>query len=275
MAAKVLTALENLCEQIREMEAAEQENPEDGEAQEELLTARRGVAAELRESARRLGGEEEEHVETGGTWTDYEAEKCRTQLVIFGLANEYDDYGLAAILGGGSKIRMINITATKAREVYVAYYNKEDATEGLATASADISLSGGPITHTHRAIYNHEIHGYERDKRAEKPRYKPFPTKKSPATGLWTEWESDEEGSMEKEEEGVWKDYQEEGGWKDYSKIDMRTTEKWKTSNTKTNVSTGASSSTTYADADLEDTRSKKRSRCSPWFAGSVERPEE
>jgi hypothetical protein len=261
MSTGVLTALENLRVQIREMEAFEHINAEDGQLQEELLTARREVAAELRENLRLLGFKEEEHQETGGTWMDYESEKCETELVILGLANEYDDYGLAAILGGGSKIRMINITSTDAREIYVAYYNKEDATEGLATASTDISLAGGPITHTNRSRYNHEFHGHERDKRAKKPMYKPFPTKKSPATGLWTEWESDEEGSREEEEEGVWKDYQEEGGWKDYSKIDMWTTKKWKTSNTKTNVSTGASSSTTHADADLEDTRSKKRSR--------------
>ncbi len=250
MHAGVLTALANLRAEIAEQEAFQIINMDIIEnGQEELLMARRELAAELREDLRRLGVEEEEHQETGGTWMNYESRKCETELVILGLGTEYDDYALAAILGGGSKIRSITMTATEAMEVFVAYHHKEDATVGLATASVAITSAGGPDTVATRARFNAGLHAHEADPNGQQPRYKPYPTQKSAVTGKWTDYGHGDEA------------YQDEGVWKDYSKSDIWITKEWKTSSTETNTSTGASSSSTYADADPEEARTRKRAR--------------
>ncbi len=131
------------------------------------------LAAELREDLRRLGFREEEHQETGGTWMNYESRKSETELVIMGLRTEYDDHELAAILGGGLKIRRITMTSTAAREVFVAYHLKRHATEGLATASTAITRAGGPETVTTRARFNAGLHSHEADVNGPQPRYKP------------------------------------------------------------------------------------------------------
>ena len=136
-----------------------------------------------------------------------------------------------------------------AMEVFVAYHNKEDATEGLATAAAAITRAGGPGTSVTRARFKADLHSHEANINGPQPRYKPYPTSQSAVTGMWTDYGHDDE------------EYQDEGVWKDYSKIDKWTTREWKTSITETNSSTGASSSTTYADADPEETRARKRTR--------------
>jgi hypothetical protein len=251
MHGKVSAALAILRTEIAEQAALATENKNPGEdGQEELLRARRELAAELREDLRRLGEEEEEHQEQGGQWVDYEGSiDSETELVILGLGTEYDDFSLAAILGGGLKIRWITVTGRGAMEVFVAYHKKEDATEGLATAASDITRAGGPRTSVTRARFKADRHSHEANMNGPQPRYKPYPTSQSAVTGMWTDYGHDDE------------EYKDEGVWKDYSKIDKWTTREWKTSITETNSSTGASSSTTYADADPEEARARKRAR--------------
>ena len=243
MQAGVKTALANLRAEISE---AESNADFVSNGQEELLVARKELAAELREDLRQLGlvEEEEEHQEIEGTWTDYGRRKSETELIIMGMGAEFDDYALAAILGGGSKIRRITFTAKEPKEVYVDYYLKEDSTVGLDTASTAITNAGGPETITTRAWFNKEFHAHEDDPRAPVPKYTPYPS----LSGTWTNDGQGDEGDQE-------------GSWKDYSKSDIWVTKKWNTSSTETNSSTGASSSTMYSDPGPEDVRSKKRSR--------------
>jgi hypothetical protein len=241
MQAGVKTALANLRAEIAE---AESNADFVSNGQEELLVARKELAAELREDLRQLGlvEEEEEHQEIEGTWTDYGRRKCDTELIIMGLGAEFEEYALAAILGGGSKIRTITITAKEPKEVYVNYYLKEDATVGLNTASTAITNAGGPETITTRAWFNRDFHDHEDNPRAPVPKYTPYPSLSS----TWTNYGQGDEGDQE-------------GSWKDYSKADIWVTKKWNTKSTETISSTGASSSTMYSDP--EDARSKKRSR--------------
>jgi hypothetical protein len=246
---KISAALALVRSEIAEQTALMAENKNTGEeGLEELLKARRNLAAELREDLRLLGEEEEDPwQEQEGKWVDHEGSpESETELVILGLGMEFDDYVLASMLGGGLKVRWITTTPM---DVFVAYHKKEDATEGLTTVAPEIIKAGGPRTSVKRARFNMVRHSHEADMNGPQPRYIPYPTTRSEVTGMWTDYGHNDEEIEEAE------------GWKDYSKVDKWTTREWKTSVTETTSSTGASSSTTYTDTDPEEARARKRAR--------------
>ena len=164
-----------------------------------------------------------------------------------------NDYELAAILGGGRKVRYITMTAT---ETFVSYHVKEDAAEAIATASMAITNAGGPETEVTMARFKPELHGHEEDPDGPQPRYIPYPRLKSSATGLWTDY--GEAGDEADQHTGVWTDWSKgERQWD---------TKEWMTTCNTLNTSTGASSSRTSTEAesgyaDPDEVRSTKRAR--------------
>ena len=97
-----------------------------------------------------------------------------------GLTTTMNDYELAAILGGGRKVRYITMTAT---ETFVSYHVKEDAAEALGTASIAITNAGGPETGVTMARFNFDLHSHEEVMDGPQPRHRKYPTRKSNVTG--------------------------------------------------------------------------------------------
>jgi hypothetical protein len=108
--AGMTAAVQNLREPIAEQNVWALQHADRLEiGEEELLTARRALARELREEAELLTTVEESQ----GHWTHHEeSRKSQTKEVIMGLTTTRNDYELADILGGGLKVRHITRTAT-------------------------------------------------------------------------------------------------------------------------------------------------------------------
>jgi hypothetical protein len=129
----------------------------DGE--EDLLAARRMLADELVEEARKLNIGREDHQ---GHWTDYaESRKSETEIVIIGIQATLDSYELAAILGGGMKIRKVTKAGT---ETFVAYHHANDATEAMETAATAILNAVNQETVVKRARYKQSLHKHEENR---------------------------------------------------------------------------------------------------------------
>ena len=209
------------------------------------------LADELVEEARKLNiGREVQQ----GNWTDYaESRKSETEIVIIGIQATMDEYELAAILGGGMKIRKVTMAGT---ETFVAYHHVKDATEAMETVAAAVSNAGNQETVVTRARYKHELHKHEENPDGPQPGYVPYPTQVSEKSGKCTDWGNgnDEADSST----GVWTDWSKgERQWVTRQSIQRLNT---------TNTSTGASSSRTSTEevsgyADPGEGRSRKRPR--------------
>ncbi len=238
---------EAIAEQSRWMEANQSVLP-DGE--DDLLEARRMLADELMEEARKLniGREVQE-----GNWTDYaEGRKSETEIVIIGIQSMVDSYEVAAILGGGSKIRKVTKTGT---ETFVAYHHANDATEAMETAATAILNAVHQETVVKRARYRHNLHKHEAYPDGPQPEYEPYPPLTPTKLGSWTRW-----GNAEDDEE-------EGSTWTDWGKSERQ----WVTHHStrrsdRTNTLTGATSSRTSTEemsgwANPDEERSRKRPR--------------
>jgi hypothetical protein len=220
------------------------------EAAEELLEARRQMRDEMLEEARKLceGQEIEE-----GNWVDYgTARKSETELVIIGIQATMSEYEVAAMLGGGSKIRKVKQTGT---ETFVAFHHANDATLALETAAATILNMTNDQTVVTRARYRHGLHKHEAFPDGEQPEYEPYPPLTPTKKGMWTRWgKSDDDDD---EEEG--------GTWTDWGKNQWVTHLSSRRSD-RTNTLTGATSSRSSSEvmsgwANQDEERTKTRSR--------------
>jgi hypothetical protein len=222
----------------------------DGEAA--LRAARKALADELAEDVRKLniGREDEE-----GVWTEHaESKKSETEIVIIGIPETLDSYGVAAILGGGTKIRKVTITGT---ETFVAYHHANDATQAMETATAAILNAVNQETVVKRARYRHSLHKHEADPEGEQPEYVPYPTQISGESGRWTSWGNGDEGGGEASA----------SGWTDWSLGERQWVSYQNTRRSdRTNTTTGATSSRSSTEevagwANPGEERARKRPR--------------
>jgi hypothetical protein len=247
----VTTSLARLQEAIAEQNrwmVANQSLLPDGE--DDLLEARRMLADELMEEARKLNIGQ---VVQEGNWVDYgESRKSETEIVIIGIQAMVDSYEVAAILGGGSKIRKVTQTGT---ETFVAYHHANDATAAMDTAATAILNAVNQETVVKRARYKYELHKHEANPDGPQPEYVPYPTQTSAESGRWTKW-----GNGDDDEE-------EESTWTDWSKGERQWVTHHNTRRSdRTNTLTGATSSRTSTEemsgwANPDEERSRKRPR--------------
>jgi hypothetical protein len=92
-----------------------------------------------------------------------------------------NDHELAAIVGGGQKVRYITRTAT---ETIASDHIKWDTIGVMGTASIDITNAGGPETAGTMARFNLDLHSHEEVMEEPQPRRREYPTRKSKATGM-------------------------------------------------------------------------------------------
>jgi hypothetical protein len=246
----VTTALAQLQEAIAEQTrwAAENAHLLPDEAEDELLEARRMMRDELLEEVRKLGvGQEIQE----GNWVDYgESRKSETELVIIGIQATRNEYEVAAILGGGSKIRKVTQTGT---ETFVAFHHANDATMALDTAATTILNMTNEQTVVKRARYRHELHKHEAYPDGPQPEYEPYPPLTPTKTGRWTRW-----GKSDDDEEGG-------STWTDWGKNQWVTHHSSRRSD-RTNTLTGATSSRSSTEemsgwANPDEERTKQRPR--------------
>ncbi len=164
--------------------------------------------------------------------------------MIVGLNGEISDKTLANILGGGQKVRDINMTTT---ETFVAFHLKGDTANALMTAATNIRETGGPHTIVAKTRIKPALHSHVEDPEGPHPRNKPYPPLPSNQTGVWTNWGQDDgEAETQDPETGVWRDRSQathagEGQW---------STQEWSWTCNTINMSTGASSSRTSTEAE-------------------------
>jgi hypothetical protein len=249
----VISAMSQLNDAIDEQSrwATEHAGELPDEAAGELLSARRMMREELLEQARKLGeGEETQE----GEWVDHgESRKSETELVVLGLQATRSEYEVAAILGGGSKIRKVAMAGT---EVFVAFHKANDATLALDTAADTILNTTNEQTVVKRARYRHNLHKHEAYPDGPQPEYEPYPPLTPTKLGSWTRWGNAED---DEEEGSTWTDWGEKGE-------NQWVTHQSSRRSNRTNTRTGATSSRSSTEetsgwANPEEERSKKRPR--------------
>ena len=174
------------------------------------------------------------------------ARKSETELVIIGIQATMSEYEVAAMLGGGSKIRKVKQTGT---ETFVAFHHANDATMALDTAATTILNMTNDQTVVTRARYRHGLHKHEAFPDGQQPEYEPYPPLTPTKKGMWTRW-----GKSDDDEEGgsTWTDWGKNQG------ITHRSSHRSDRTNTRTGT-TLASSSTeeTAGGANPDEERAK------------------
>jgi hypothetical protein len=252
----VITAMSQLNDAIDEQERWSREHAgemPDG-AEGELLIARREMRKELLEQARKLGeGEEAQE----GEWVDHEeSRKSETELVVLGLQATRSEYEVAALFGGGSKVRKVVMAGT---EVFVAFHKANDATLALDTAADTILRTTNEQTVVKRARYRHKLHKHEAYPDGPQPEYEPYPPLTPTKLGSWTRWGNAEDV----EEEGsTWTDWGERGEKGENQWVSYQSSRRSNRTNTRTGATSSRSSTEEMSGwANPEEERSKKRSR--------------